>query len=118
VHCHVCIDRNVVRVTSPLGGELILVTCLGRSYAGAMCVPARMEAGWISGGYAHREPSTVAVMEIEGQGLQEFTTYIIPVSADNDLESFFNRRAEQSEAQIEDELIPADTLNMSCSAHS
>jgi hypothetical protein len=57
-------------------------------------------------------------MEIEGQGLQEFTTYIVPVSADYDFESFFNRRAEQTEAQIEDELIPADTLNMSCSAHS
>ncbi len=116
--CHARTDRNYVRVTSPHGEELILVTCLGRSYAGAMCVPARMEPGWISRGYAHREPCTVAVMEIEGQGLQEFTTYIVPVSADHDLESFFNRRAEQTEAQIEDELIPADTLNMSCSAHS
>jgi len=57
-------------------------------------------------------------MEIEGRGLQEFTTYIVPVSADHDLESFFNRRGEQTEAQIEDELIPADILNMSCSGQS
>jgi len=48
----------------------------------------------------------VAVMEIEGQGLQEFTTYIVPVSADDDVENFFNRRAEETEARIEPELIP------------
>jgi len=106
VDCHAWTDRNYVRVTSPQDEELILVTCLGRGYAGAMCVPARMEPGWISRGYAHREPCMVAVMEIEGQGLQEFTTYIVPVSADDDVENFFNRRAEETEARIEPELIP------------
>jgi hypothetical protein len=106
VDCHAWTDRDYVRVTSPQDEELILVTCLGRGYAGTMCVQARMEPGWISRGYAHREPCMVAVMEIEGQGLQEFTTYIVPVSADDDLESFFNHRAEETEAQIEPELIP------------
>ena len=56
------------------------MTCANSGQAGVFNVPARIEQGWVSRGYAHREPAPVVVMEIEARGPQTITTIIVPVS--------------------------------------
>src|SRR5206468_1036466 len=85
------IKGNQVRVTSPEGRELILMTCVGSNQSVMVPVPARIEQGWVSRGYAHREPADVAVVEIDGRGQQRFTTIIVPVSEANGVEQFLER---------------------------
>ena len=77
-----------VRITASGGRELILMTCVSSGRAGVIQVPARIDQGWVSHGYAHRQPASVVVMEVKGRGAQELTTLIVPVSAANEVEKF------------------------------
>jgi uncharacterized heparinase superfamily protein len=42
----------------------------------------RIEQGWVSGAYGHRERAAVARVEIEGEGDQELITLLMPSSVD------------------------------------
>jgi hypothetical protein len=80
--CVVTTTGYQVRITASGSRELILMTCARSDQAGVIHVPARIEQGWVSRGYAHREPAPVVVMEIEGKGPQTFTTIIVPVGGE------------------------------------
>jgi hypothetical protein len=78
--CRITTKGYQVRITASGGRELILMTCVSSGQAGVIQVPARIDQGWVSHGYAHREPAPVVVMEVEGRGPQTFTTIIVPVA--------------------------------------
>jgi heparinase II/III-like protein len=89
--CRVTTKGYQVRITASGGRELILMTCVSSGQAGVIQVPARIDQGWVSHGYAHRQPASVVVMEVKGRGAQELTTLIVPVSAANEVEKFLRR---------------------------
>jgi len=89
--CRVTTKGYQVRITASGGRELILMTCVSSGQAGVIQVPARIDQGWVSHGYAHRQPASVVVMEVKGRGAQELTTLIVPVSAANEVEKFLKR---------------------------
>jgi len=90
--CSATSDGRRVRIISPAGDELIVMTCIRGSLTGAVCLPARIESGWVSAGYGQRERGAVAVVALEGLGAQEFTTFIVPVSQGCDVDGFLSRR--------------------------
>src|SRR5207249_8757497 len=89
--CRATTNGNRVQVTASDGRELILMTYVRSGDSPLLDVPARIEQGWVSRGYAHREPAPVAVMEVEARGAQRFTTTIVPLSEGYDIEEFLNR---------------------------
>ena len=78
---------------------MILMTCASSEQSGVIQVPARIEQGWVSRVYAQRQPAPVAVMEIEGKGVQRFMTIIVPVSDSCHVGEFFER-VKQLEAKL------------------
>lgn len=70
--CDVMAMGNRIKVAHP-DGDILDLSVFGSSIA-----QARIEEGWTSRGYGHRERSIVVVFEIEGEAAQQFTTLIIP----------------------------------------
>ncbi len=70
--CSVMANGNRVIVSEPHGARLNI------SVFGDQVVRARIARGWVSRGYGHRVRSLVAVFEAEGEGPQQFTTFVIP----------------------------------------
>jgi hypothetical protein len=70
--CSVVADGNQVIVSEPGGGRLRIAVF------GDAQPRARIEHGWVSRAYGQRERSLVAAFEAEGEGPQQFTTFIIP----------------------------------------
>src|SRR6185503_14400871 len=70
--CSVMANGNRVIVSEPHGARLNI------SVFGDQVVRARIARGWVSRVYGHRVRSLVAVFEAEGEGPQQFTTFIIP----------------------------------------
>ncbi|HEY7913721.1 MAG TPA: alginate lyase family protein [Blastocatellia bacterium] len=64
-------------ITALAAGERALEI---KTYA-AIAPSARIEQGWVSGAYGHREEAPVARVEIEGKGDQELITLLMPSSA-------------------------------------
>jgi hypothetical protein len=60
--CWVTTKGYQVRITASGGRELILMTCVSSGRAGVIQVPARIDQGWVSHGYAHRQPASVVVI--------------------------------------------------------
>ncbi|MGA9770552.1 MAG: alginate lyase family protein [Blastocatellia bacterium] len=70
--CSVMANGNRVIVSEPDGGRLNI------SVFGDSTARARIARGWVSRAYGHRIRSLVAVFEAEGEGPQQFTTFIVP----------------------------------------
>jgi hypothetical protein len=70
--CDVMTIGNRVKVTHADGDILDL------SVFGSAIARVRIEEGWTSRGYGHREMSPVVVFEVEGESSQQLTTLIIP----------------------------------------
>lgn len=70
--CSVMANGNRVIISEPHGGRLNI------SVFGDVTVRARIARGWVSRAYGHRVRSLVAVFEAEGEGPQQFTTFIVP----------------------------------------
>ena len=70
--CSVVANGNRVMVSEP-GGRRLNIVVFGEAMP-----RARIARGWVSSAYGHREKSLVAVFEAEGEGPQQFTTFLIP----------------------------------------
>jgi hypothetical protein len=70
--CSVVADGNQVIVSEPGGGRLRIAVF------GDAQPRARIEHGWVSSAYGQRDRALVAAFEAEGEGPQQFTTFIIP----------------------------------------
>jgi hypothetical protein len=69
--CEATAQGNVINATSA-GGRLFI-------HAFGTSAPAmRVESGWVSRAYGERQAAPVAVVESEGAGRQDFTTFIVP----------------------------------------
>lgn len=70
--CSVMANGNRVIISDPNGGRLNI-------YVFGDAMPrARIARGWVSRVYGERVRSLVAVFEAEGEGPQQFTTFIVP----------------------------------------
>jgi uncharacterized heparinase superfamily protein len=70
--CSAMSNGNRVIVSEPTGSRLNIYVF------GQQTARARIEQSWVSTAYGKRARSLVAVFEAEGEGPQQFTTFIVP----------------------------------------
>ncbi len=73
--CAAIADNNVANALDAAGHELS-ISVFGRSEP-----KARIEEGWVSRCYGQRDRAPVSVFESEGEGSQQFVSFIIPRKA-------------------------------------
>ncbi len=78
-NCSAFASGNRVIVTEPSGARLNIVAF------GSSTLRARICESWVSRAYGRREPSLVAVFDANGDGPQEFTTFVVPLAAEQSI---------------------------------
>ncbi|MEN3330637.1 MAG: hypothetical protein V7641_2 [Blastocatellia bacterium] len=71
--CAATAQENVISATSAEGRLFI-------SAFAASAVKTRIESGWVSRAYGERQAAPVALIESQGTGRQDFTTFIVPAN--------------------------------------
>ena len=75
--CVAVANGERIFVSEP-GGSKLSITTFARG-----TIRPEIEMGWVSRAYGQREPALVAVLRVDGQGPQEFFSFVIPGDSNN-----------------------------------